>query len=138
MTGREATTPCGVRYGEKDDRNCGDRYRVWRLTVGVRISTTGTGIRFKKVEKQTIARMATGGQEARDSLIDCAQTSFTISKMEYWYIAEFVRLNGFRRALEFGPGLTTYALLENNCEVFALETEDEWYRRSQTRFKAPG
>jgi len=38
----------------------------------------------------------------------------TITPQEYLYLVEFVRQNRFKRILEFGPGFSTYAFLEND------------------------
>ena len=52
----------------------------------------------------------------------------TITPREYLYLVEFVRQNCFKSVLEFGPGLSTYAFLENNCEVYTFEHDPKWFK----------
>ena len=50
----------------------------------------------------------------------------TITPREYLDLVEFVRQNRFESVLEFGPGVSTYAFLENDCEVYTFEHDPKW------------
>ena len=62
--------------------------------------------------------------------------SFSITPEEYRWLKGFVRDNGIRSVLEFGPGASTWAFLEAGCRVVSLEYQDRWYRHYRREFAA--
>ncbi len=60
--------------------------------------------------------------------------SFSISPEEYQWLRGFVRENGIRKVLEFGPGTSTWAFLEAGCQIVSLEYQDKWYRHYRREF----
>ena len=55
----------------------------------------------------------------------------TLSDEEYMFLAEYVKERGYATCLEFGPGVSTWALLDGGCEVIVtLEYENNWLARA--------
>lgn len=54
-------------------------------------------------------------------------TNWSIDTTECDFLQDFVRLNGLRKVLEFGPGLSTCALLDCGCHVWSLECDAGWF-----------
>ena len=51
------------------------------------------------------------------------RTPFSIGEDDYAFLVGFVRENGVKRVIEIGPGDSTWAFLENDCEVFSFEDD---------------
>lgn len=60
--------------------------------------------------------------------------SGSIRPEEYLYLVEFIKRNGFKSILEFGPGVSTYAFLENNCDVYTFEHNPMWFNSYRREF----
>ena len=60
--------------------------------------------------------------------------SASITKIEYSYLVELVKINNFKNILEFGPGASTYAFLENQCNIWSLEHHPEWFKKKNEDF----
>jgi hypothetical protein len=61
-----------------------------------------------------------------------------ITEEEYYYLYEFIIKNNIRDIIEFGPGTSTFAFLEADCNILALETSHKWkkyYDEKFARFK---
>ena len=53
--------------------------------------------------------------------------SASITRKEYVWYVEFIKVNGIKSIMEFGPGVTTYALLESaDTIVRSYEHNDKW------------
>lgn len=51
----------------------------------------------------------------------------SITKKEYMFLFNFVKLNNINSVLEFGPGLSTCAFMENDCEIYSYENQEKWF-----------
>lgn len=58
----------------------------------------------------------------------------SITKQEYEYLVRLVEANNFQNILEFGPGVSTYAFLENKCNIWSLEDIPYWFEINSKRF----
>jgi len=63
-----------------------------------------------------------------------AFNGFSISRDEYDALVEFARKHRIRRVLEFGPGASTWALLEAGCHVVSLEYQHRWFEHFRQVF----
>ena len=59
-----------------------------------------------------------------------------ITPRDYLYLVEFVKQNGFKNILEFGPGISTYAFLEDNCNVYTFEHHPRWFNLYSEEFES--
>lgn len=59
---------------------------------------------------------------------------WSISPPEREFLASFCREVAARRAIEFGPGLSTVALLAGGCSVLSLESDARWGAHAEARF----
>jgi len=51
------------------------------------------------------------------------------------YMALLEAAKGCKAALEFGPGFSTYALIEAGCDIFSYEHNNQWLAESRKIFK---
>src|SRR5690606_21336420 len=64
------------------------------------------------------------------------RTSFSIGEDDYAFLVDCVRENQVKRVIEIGPGDSTWAFLENDCEVFSFEYDMAYLQRARERFAA--
>jgi len=53
-------------------------------------------------------------------------SSGLINPKEYDFLVDYCRRNNIKSVLEFGPGISTYAFMENSCDITSLEYQ-QWY-----------
>lgn len=63
-------------------------------------------------------------------------TPATINPKEYEFLVEYVKRYSIKSVLEFGPGVSTYAFLENDCQIVALEHTDWFFEHFIKQFEA--
>jgi hypothetical protein len=54
------------------------------------------------------------------------ENPYTLFKPEYEWLVGVVQSRGIRSVLEFGPGSSTFAFLENGCALWSVENNPEW------------
>lgn len=59
----------------------------------------------------------------------------TVQRDEYLFLVEYVKERHIKTVLEFGPGISTWAFLENDCEITSLEYNDLFYDCAFETFK---
>jgi hypothetical protein len=59
-----------------------------------------------------------------------------ITQSDYLYLVEFAKQNDSKNILEFGPGVSTYAFLENNCDVYTFEHHPKWFNSNRREFES--
>ncbi|HUU03409.1 MAG TPA: hypothetical protein VM425_18385 [Myxococcota bacterium] len=60
---------------------------------------------------------------------------FAIDRRDYLELVEFIRQEGAKKVLEFGPGATTWAFLEAGCDVWSLEFGEEYLAKATEAFR---
>ncbi len=70
-----------------------------------------------------------GGSQQREwKYLDAWDSNpYTLNKEEYKWLVEKVTSLGIKSVLEFGPGSSTWAFLEQECSVWTLENDPEWH-----------
>ena len=58
-----------------------------------------------------------------------------ITEEEYYYLYDFVVQNKIRDIIEFGPGTSTFAFLEADCNIISLEHSHKWKRYYDEKFR---
>lgn len=61
--------------------------------------------------------------------------SYSIGRNDYQELVRFVRENKIKAVLEFGPGGSTWAFLENDCQVWSGEYTKDYYHAAKEEFK---
>jgi len=61
--------------------------------------------------------------------------SYSIGRSDYPELVKFVRENKVKKILEFGPGGSTWAFLENDCEIYSGEFSRDFYKEAREEFK---
>jgi hypothetical protein len=61
--------------------------------------------------------------------------AWTIDRKEYRDIVSFVKKTKAKRILEIGPGVSTYAFLECDCQIESWEPNKEWFAIFKRRFQ---
>jgi hypothetical protein len=64
-------------------------------------------------------------------------SDYSVNHKEYDYLVAIIRKLGIINILEFGPGVSTFAFLENNCKIWSLEYNDEWLEKFSGIVKSP-
>jgi len=59
----------------------------------------------------------------------------TITKEEYHFLSNFLKDEKIKNVLEFGPGISTYCFIENDCNVSSVECDVKWYDKYKEVFK---
>jgi predicted O-methyltransferase YrrM len=59
---------------------------------------------------------------------------WTIDSKDYDLIVKLTNELGIKTVLEFGPGVSTFAFLENNCSVVAYESQKRWHDVAKKKF----
>ena len=57
-----------------------------------------------------------------------------ITESEYDYLVEIVRLNNFHKILELGPGASSFAFLENDCDIYSFDHHPKWHQIEKEKF----
>jgi len=60
--------------------------------------------------------------------------SATITRKEYLFLSDFLKERKIKSVLEFGPGISTYCFLDNNCLVDSIECNEKWYNIYDSTF----
>ncbi len=53
-------------------------------------------------------------------------SDYSVNPKEYDYLVSTAKKLDVSRILEFGPGVSTFAFLENKCKIWSLEYNQEW------------
>lgn len=52
-----------------------------------------------------------------------------IRSVDYDFLVWFTEVYNIKTVLEFGPGASTYAFLENDCQIDSLEYKTNWFNK---------
>jgi glycosyltransferase involved in cell wall biosynthesis len=62
-------------------------------------------------------------------------TASSITLREYAYLCEIISINKIKNILEFGPGFSTYAFMENQCNIYSYEHKQHWLDINKKQLK---
>lgn len=58
----------------------------------------------------------------------------TISEQEFNIIDSIVKKFSIKTVLEFGPGVSTYVFIKNQCKILSIENDIEFLEKNKKRF----
>lgn len=66
---------------------------------------------------------------------NCTFKGYSLRRSEYEFLVQFTRRNNIRTVLEFGPGASTWAFLENDISITSYEQHRDWYEIAASMFE---